>query len=200
MSVLSDRCGIAHQNVHRAVHPERRFPRNIFQNDWVEFFFFDSDWMTDPDFVGHVQAFLDIEEAECACLWRLDSEDVNEPEFFFVQAQTIPDDYRTLLAGATPGYGWVSAMERVACASDVGEWCMYCEPNNEIAVIGFRPGVDTHRYSSAMERVRAIRFDAAIREPFHSHGFSPRALSPEWRDEFLRHYPLQVSDHRKPRP
>lgn len=188
MSAISDRCEIARENVHRAVNPERRFPRNIFQGDWIEFFFFDSDWMTDPDFVGHVKAFLDIERAECACLWRLDSEDANEPEFFFVQTQTIPDDYRVLLAGATPGYGWVSAMERLACASDVGEWCMYCEPNNEIAVIGFRQADASARYSSAMARVHATRFEDATREPPLSYGFSERALSREWRNEFLREY------------
>jgi hypothetical protein len=186
--VTSNRCQIARENVHAAVNRERRFPRNVFGSDWSEFFFFDSDWMTDPDFVELVKTFLKIERADCVCLWKLDAEDANAPEFFLVQAQTIPDEYRVLLAGATPGYGWVSAMERLGCASDVGEWCMYCEPNNEIAVIAFRQTEAAARYASAMARVHATRFEEAIREPPLSYGFSERALSREWRDEFLREY------------
>jgi hypothetical protein len=151
-------------------------------------FFFDSDWMTDPDFVELVKAFLNVEGAECACLWKLDKEDVNAPESFSVGAQTTADEYRALLAGATPGYGWVSAMERLACASDGGEWCMYCEPNNEIAVIALRRADAAARYASAIARVHAARFEDAIREPPLSYGFSERALSREWRDAFLREY------------
>jgi len=79
-------------------------------------------------------------------------------------------------------------MERLGCASDVGEWCMYCEPNNEIAVIAFRQTEAAARYASAMARVHATRFEEAIREPPLSYGFSERALSREWRDEFLREY------------
>jgi hypothetical protein len=65
---------------------------------------------------------------------------------------------------------------------------MYCEPNNEIAVIGFRQAYAAARYSSAMARVHATRFEDAIREPPLSYGFSERALSREWREEFLREY------------
>ncbi len=121
-------------------------------------------------------------------LWKLDSEDPDEPRFFFVREQTTVDEYRALLAGKTPGYGWLGAMERLTCASDSGAWCMYCEPNNEIAVIGFRQVADARRYSSAMARVHATRFEDATREPPLSYGFSERALSREWRDEFLREY------------
>jgi hypothetical protein len=186
--VVGDRCEIAGENVRAGVNPERRFPRNIFVGEWSDFFFFDSDWMKESDFVEHVKAFLDIERGQCACLWKLDSADANEPRFFFVRRQTTPDDYRALLAGTTPGYGWLDAMERLACASDVGEWCMYCEPNNDIAVIGFRHADAADRYSSAMARVHATRFEDATREPPLSYGFSERALSAQWRDDFLREY------------
>jgi hypothetical protein len=183
-----DRCQEARENVCAGVKPDCRFPRNIFVGDWSDFFFFDSDWMTQPDFVDHTKALLDVDGAKCACLWKLDSKDPNEPRFFFVREDTTADEYRTLLAGKTPGYGWLDAMERLACASDVGEWCMYCEPNNEIAVIAFRHLDVSDRYSSAMARVHATRFEDAIREPPLSYGFSERALSREWRDEFLREY------------
>ncbi len=183
-----DWCETALANLRRAINVERRFPSNVFLGGWSDFYFFDSDWMRVADSVEHVKALLDVEGGQCACLWKLDSEDPNEPRFFFVREETSADEYGALLAGKTPGYGWLDAMERLACASDLGDWCIYCEPNNEIAVIGFRQVDAAHRYSSAMARVHAIRFEDAIREPPLSYGFSERALSREWRDEFLRQY------------
>ena len=143
--------------------------------------------MREPDFVDHIKAFLKIEDGHCACLWKLDSEDPNEPRFFFVREQATANEYRALLAGKSPGYGWLDAMERLACSSGSGEWCMYCEPNNEIAVIGFRHPGASARYSSPMSRFRAARVDEAIKEPL-SYGFSQIAASPEWHGVFLREY------------
>ena len=188
MNAVSDRCKMARQNVRAGVRVDRRFPLNIFVGAWSDFFFFDADWMTESDFVEHVKSFLDVEGGQCACLWKLDSEVANERRFFFVGKQTTSNDYRALLAGTTPGYGWLDAMARLACASDVGEWCMYCEPNNEIGVIGFHQAGASARYSLAMARVHARRFEDATREPPLSYGFSERALSREWRDEFVREY------------
>ena len=92
------------------------------------------------DFVEHARAFLAIEGGGCACLWNLDAAEDAGAARFFVHADTASDEYQALLGGVRPGYGWLDAMERLACASDVGEWCMYCEPNNDIAVVGFRGG------------------------------------------------------------
>ena len=182
-----NRCEMARESVRAGVNPDRRFPRNIFIGDWSDFFFFDSDWMRESDFVEHVKAFLEIEGSHCACLWKLDSEDPNESRLFFVREETTANEYRVLLAGKTPGYGWLDAMERLACASDSGEWCMYCEPNNEIAVVGFRYAGASGRYSSAMRRFHAAPIEHAIKEPL-SYGFSQVAASPEWHDAFLREY------------
>jgi len=187
-NAIRHQCEKARESVRADIDPNRRFPRKIFVGDWADYFFFGSDWMTEPDFVDHAKAFLDVDGAQCACLWKLDSEDPNEPRFFFVREQTTIEEYRVLLAGTTAGYRWLDAMERVACASDSGAWCMYAEPNNEIAVIGFRHPDGAHRYSSAMARVHAMRFEDATREPPLSYGFSERALSREWRDEYLREY------------
>jgi hypothetical protein len=129
----NDGCHEARENVSTRVKPDCRFPRNIFAGDWSDFSFFDSDWMTQPDFVDHVKAFLDVDGAQCACLWNLDSEVPNEPRFFFVRQQTTSKEYRAPLRGKTPGYGWLDAMERIACASASSAWCMYCEPNNDIS-------------------------------------------------------------------
>jgi hypothetical protein len=120
-------------------------------------------------------------------VWKIDSDVAGELSVFFVRGQTTGDEYRALLAGDAPGYGWLDAMERLACASDRGEWCMYCEPNNEIAVIGFRHGSALDRYSLALAALHALPIETAIQESL-SYGFSERGLSPEWRRELSRAY------------
>lgn len=180
-------CDRALSNVRQGLRTDGRFPQNVFVGDWAEFRFFDSDWMRAADFVDHVHAFLDIEQGRCACLWKIDSEVVDELAVFFVRGQTTADEYRALLGGNAPGYGWLDAMERLACASDRGEWCMYCEPNNEIAVIGFRQRSALDRYSLALAALHALPIETAIQESL-SYGFSERGLSPEWRRELSREY------------
>jgi hypothetical protein len=187
MDVAHHWCEVARDNARQAVASDRRFPRNVFIGDWSDFFFFDADWMTAPDFVEHVKTFLGVDGGHCACLRKLDSEDANEPALFSVHEQTTADEYRGLLAGQTPGHGWLDAVERLACAPDAGEWCMYCEPNNEIAVIGFRQHGASARYASALGALGAERIDVALEEPL-SYGFSQAAAVPEWRDLLVREY------------
>jgi RHS repeat-associated protein len=99
-------------------------------------------------------------------------------------AVRVSDSEWAWVTSSSPGFRFI----RVACASDVGEWCMYCEPNNEIAVIALRQADAAARYASAMARVRATRLEDATREPPLSYGFSERALSREWREQLLREY------------
>ncbi|MEP7305929.1 MAG: hypothetical protein ABJA98_10465 [Acidobacteriota bacterium] len=183
-----DWCEAAQANLRRAINLERRFPSNVFLGSWSDFYFFDADWMRVADAVEHVKALLDVEGGRCACLWKLDSENPSEPRFFYVRRETSVDEYGALLAGKTAGYGWLDALERLACASDAGDWCIYCEPNSEIAVIGFQQVDAAHRYASALARVHAMRFEDATQEPPLSYSFSERALSREWREAFLREY------------
>jgi hypothetical protein len=72
-------------------------------------------------------------------------------------------------------------MDRYACGSDSGHWSIYCERNNEMAVIALRE--NSARFGSALERLRAM----PIRRAFESsdmYGFY--SLPEAWRQELLR--------------
>jgi len=187
MTVSRDYCKIASDNVRAGINSSRRFPQNIFMGSFKELFFFDSDWMTESAFVGHVKAFLEAERGQCACLCKLDLDVAQNVQLLHIHNETSSEEYRALLVGPSPGYGWVDAMERLACASDTGEWCMYCEPNNEIAVIGFRHEGTSPRYLHALSEFRATDISLAIKNEV-SFGFSQVASSPEWREAFVREY------------
>jgi hypothetical protein len=168
----------------------RRFPRNVFVGDWADFFFFDSDWMFDTVFVQIVKSLLEVEHAACACLANLDTPqngDRGEGRVFFLTRETTGETYGSLLKGTGAGNGWIYDIDRFGCTSDVGDWCMYCERNNEIAVVAIRRNVAVGSYVSVLAKCKAMRIDDAIRQN-HSYGFSEKALAPQWCSEFLQEY------------
>jgi len=192
MDALQDARIAALAGVRNLIAVDRWFPRNVFVGDWADFFFFDSDWMFDAQFVQPVKDLLDAEEGRCACLLNLDSAAVGTEQngAFFIDQQTTPDVYQSLLKGEGPASGWVYDVARYGCASDKRMWCMYCEQASEIAVIAFRRPGASARYVSPIAQFHAARLDEAIKGSL-SYGFSEHALSVQWRDELLREYPTR---------
>ncbi|MGB7219763.1 MAG: hypothetical protein WBD07_13275 [Vicinamibacterales bacterium] len=182
-----DLCASAAVNVRHGINRDRRFPLNVFVGDWEEFLFFDSDWMFAAEFVQYIKTLLDLENGACACLLNLDSATAGEKaeRLFFIDRQTTPGTYQSLLSGDGPASGWAYDVDRYGCSSDTGAWCMYCERANEIAVIALRSSSSLERYRSGITQFHAVRFREAVEEPL-SYGFS--ALPMPWRAEALRQY------------
>jgi hypothetical protein len=189
MLMTHDSCVKASENLDTAVHSDWRFPAYVFRADWSDFFFFDSDWIFNVDFVQHVKTLLDVENGTCACLSNLDAPKGVERQDsrFFIDRQTPPDAYRSLLIGAGPGSGWIYDMDRYACISDVSDWCIYCERASEIAIIALRSAISVQAYLPTIEKFKAARIDEAIKRP-GPYGFSDRALSAQWRNELSVRY------------
>jgi hypothetical protein len=189
MNALQDACTTAIANARALIAADRRFPRNVFVGDWADFFFFDSDWVFDVQFVQRVKDLLDAEEGTCACLLSLDSAagGTGRERLFLIDQQTMPNAYQSLLSGDGPESGWVYDVARYGCTSDKGVWCIYCEQASEIGVVGFRRSSVLARYLPSIAEFHAARLDEAIKEPL-SYGFSERALSVPWRRELLHEY------------
>lgn len=187
----TDACTQAVTNVRHGVNAGSRFPRNVFLGSWTDFFFFDSDWMRDAGFVEHAKMYLVAERGTCACVMNLDSLQTTGaagPNILLIQDLTAPSEYRQLLMEES--LGGVDGLARLACASDTDEWCIYCEPNNEIAVIAFRHSENIERYLTPLSIFHATRLEDALADP-PFYGFTDRALSKQWRDEFRREYPAR---------
>ena len=183
-------CENAVINVRQGVNADSRFPRNVFVGEWTDFFFFDSDWMRDFEFVEYIKAFLDVEGGTCVGLVNLDSKETissASANVLLIQGRTTSAEYQAWRMRPSSTILWAEGFARLGCASDTGDWCMYCEPRNEIAVVAFRQSHTLERYRVPMARFHAARFEEAIQGPL-SYGFSDRALSLEWRREFLREY------------
>lgn len=176
-------------NIDDTIDSHRRFPENVFLGRWEEFLFFDPDWIFDKQFPGAIKTLLDSENALCACLKNLTPPSLGAPSeqaSIFLDKQTNPETYFTFLSKPV-GIGWLYRMDNYGCTSDVGDWCMYCERNNEIAVIAVRKIHSDQRFRSITGFLNALPIQQAIAAPF-SYGLSPRVLSPAWREGLLKEY------------
>jgi hypothetical protein len=180
----------AFENLVAALRLDKRLPENVFSEAWRNFLFFQSDWMFTELFVDALRAFFDAEGASVACLLRLSEAD--SPEFekaaaLYLGGTTVGSDYEARLRGNGPPGGWLYGMDRYACASDVGDWCIYCEKENDVAVVALR-GVDgLVRFRSALESLRADSLESI----YDSNGrgvFPFTKLTTEWRLALADHY------------
>lgn len=61
-------------------------------------------------------------------------------------------------------YAWLYRVDRYVCASDGGEWCSYCEKDNDIAVIGLLIDVKD-KFSRPIEALQATSIAFARQVP-----------------------------------
>jgi len=177
-------------NLQKILKWDDHFPENVFRGEWKEFFFFDPDWLFDATFVENAKALLNWEGGACACVCNMDQADAKgDPQqaVIFLDKDTSGETYRSTLAGPSPGVGWIFGMERYGITSDVGNWCIYCEKDNEIAVIAIREGAKSRAFESVIQSFNALPIERAIAMP-PSYGLLPRSLRDDWRKRFLAVY------------
>jgi hypothetical protein len=189
MSPMSDgtACERALANLSRLIDASLAFPKNVFRGGWGGFFFFDSDWIFEGPFVERAKALLKIEGGQCASLCNLDEPYAADRSSFFIHKNVGTEEFHSFLRGPRPGDGWIHRVDRFGCTSDLGQWCIYCERRNEIAVIAIREKTALANYRAVTAEFKAMPIGDAISLPL-SYGFSSVALSVESRDELMKQY------------
>ena len=173
-------------NLRAALDWDCRFPNNVFRGTWGSYLFFDSDWMFCAEFVPWVKSLLRAEGGTCACIYDIDAMQANDsllPTSFAINSATSGAEYQSFLKGSRTETSWTSFVDRYACTSDRAIWCLYCERNNEIAVIALK----SDALRGLLSEVHAMPIADAIALPL-SYGFSDRNLSVLWRTELLGAY------------
>ena len=183
----SQGCLQASENLGRAIDVESRFPDLIFRESWNGFYFFDSDWIFESSFVDKISSMLDTEESSCVRLVNLDRDMDDATRTFVIDRSTTAATYQNLLRGMGPTDGWIHAMDRFACISDKGMWCIYCERQNELAVIGFQQSITREGYKSILESVHAGRITDVVAGRA-DYELSAHVISREWKDRLLVQY------------
>ncbi|MEM5370065.1 hypothetical protein V4C53_29060 [Paraburkholderia azotifigens] len=169
---------------------EKSFPEQVFNGHWQKFLFFQSDYLFSSEFVDTVHDLLRQEQAHTVCLINLGQVDTDHPE---VTAAIYLDDatnarmYRDRLIAGGPDHGWLFAVDRYVCTSDAGNWCIYCEKDSDIAVVGLRVVDGSPELGVCFQNVFATTISALL-EDGEQTLFPFNQLLPEWREGLLANY------------
>lgn len=180
---------LALNNASRSLDFDRRLPERVFSVDWSRFRFFQSDRLFVGKFIVALHDLLATEGGTTGCLVNLSetrSFSQDEVAAWFLDTTTMEDEFVTRLRGDNPAEGWLYAMDRYVCASDVGQWCIYSEKENDIAVIGFHDDKGLNDFRQTVEDLQALSLDTI--EDVSSGPFPFNSLTLAWREALKRHY------------
>lgn len=176
-----------HKNLSMAINTHIEFPKQVFWESWINFLFFDPDWVINPNFVEIAKLLLEIEGSHCAYIVDLDDDpNIKQHSFYFNKDTTIID-YQLVLGDKTmKAGGWIDNFSRYACISDIGQWCIYCERGSELAVIAFREHVSVEKYKVVIDKLKAVEISYGITTQ-HIYSLSESTF-PKWREDLLEQY------------
>jgi hypothetical protein len=187
--IISARLAAFH-NVGSFIKTEVLLPERVLGPDWSTTRFFEADTVVAKDFVSAVHELLKIEQSASCCLVNLTRTPVLEYQMassFLIERTTTEEKYSAKLCEGGPASGWIYRMDRYGCTSDKGEWCVYCERNNDVALISFRGPDAARKYRSPLKILRAEPIESLLRVP-ELQAVPFNSLTPEWRSGLKENY------------
>ncbi|MEN6586585.1 MAG: hypothetical protein ABFE02_11155 [Sulfuricella sp.] len=185
----------AFDNIVTALDFDRLLPARVFLEVWSDFLFFQSDYIFAPEFVEVMGESLRLENAHVSCLLNLDKTgtfEFGDIAAIFLDERVTGREYRDELHGRGSADGWLYLVDRYARASDVGEWCIYCEKANDVAVIGFRGIGGVEKFEKPLKRLWARPIEELV-DGGHTPVFPFNNLTPTWRKGLVQHYGAHLS-------
>ena len=180
----------AFTNVITSIDLTSCLPHQIFVGIWSKFLFFESDRIFSPSFAGAMQDLILAEQSTCCCLLNASRTEVMDFEkacSIFLDSTINENEYYEQLRTGGPAEGWLFSMDRYGCASDKGGWSIYCEKNNDVAVIGLQNPGDVEQLALPLKKLHAEPITKLV-EQASTAVFPFSELTEEWRSELSRHY------------
>jgi len=176
-------------NVISSIDIELMLPDKVFVEKYSVFRFFQSDRMFVSSFINIVQEILKLEESAVCCLINFSMTNAiehNEAAGIFIDATSKGDAYEAQLRLGGPAAGWLFGVDRYGCASNKGEWSIYCEKQSDIAVIGLQDCIH-NRFASPLEKLHAETIDFLAQQG-SAAPFPFNILTPEWKKGLIGNY------------
>lgn len=176
---------IAQKKVLDSIHENACLPGQVFNGLWGQYFFFESDHIFTNDFLGVLNNLLTTEGSSVCCLLNLGESkfrDLGSSAAYFIDKNTTGDSYQKFLKGDAPGHGWLYGMDSYGLSSESGEWCIYCEKANDVAIMAFK---DVHGYQPIIQQIDARTIDKLVDT---SNRFPFDELTEEWKRGLLNNY------------
>jgi len=169
-------------NALSSVRKEMRFPKKVLVGPWEDYLFFEPCMMFDPCFIEVKSSLLIEEKASIIALIKLGNVipiDYEDPPTLFIDQNTEAKQYISELESKGAPFSWRVLVDRYVCASDKGNWSIYCEKENDVAVFAFCEGLSQSIRSQVgrLLRAKSIRFSSAIGD---NQLFDFGKLTPDW--------------------
>lgn len=183
---------IAVRNAISNVRRESRFPHQIFVGEWIDYFFFYPEAMFEACFIDVKNLLLREENASTVALVNLGN--VNQkaeagPRAIFLYRDTTPQRYISELVGDGTATNWMFLMDRYVCASEKGNWVIYCEKENDVAALAVGGAISTFACSQ-LAKLLSAKSIRSISVPGNGQSFDFQKLVPEWKSALGAEYHL----------
>ncbi len=164
-------------------------PQQVFVGIWESFLFCEPDWLFRPSFVDIAKRMLALENAGACCMINLSLTKIFKFEVadaFYVDANVDPMDYKTRVrvGGAD---AWISSADRFVCSSNSGDWVVYCEKDEDLAIIAVRNQAVVSKFKAIFDEVRATSLNIYIERPDNGP-FPKTPLKKQWKSEMIKNY------------
>lgn len=160
------------------------FPEYVFESSWKLFYFFSSDRMFEEPFVDLVRSLLVAEKAGTCCIINLS--DIESKEFAVITPATSPQEYLIFLRQGGPASGWLYGVDVFLASSEKGEWCIYCERENDVAVLALN-GTDIDCRNLIADVLQAIP-SKQLYERVADQSFPFNLMTASWREKLSENY------------
>lgn len=185
---------MAYHNALESIQLGISLPFNVFREVWKQFLFFDSDRVFDRTFVGVLGKLMEAEDSEVCCLINCGGGgtpvDLASPPAIHLKRSISPLEYLERLVGDRSPASWWCLVDRYVCATNVGDWCSYCEKQEEVAIIAFRETGIPDKFAAVVGALDALPISNLATQPSQGRAFKFDKVTPLWRDCLLEHYSL----------
>jgi hypothetical protein len=169
---------------------DRRFPKKVFVGPWKDYLFFDSGRLFTACFIELKNLLLREEKASVVALINLGNvvaTSMDEPPAIFVDHNTGFDRYRSELMSKGSPLSWLVLVDRYVCASDRGNWSIYCEKENDIGAFAYLETLSRSACSEVAFLLKAISLKSLVSVK-DKEFFNFNKLVPEWKAALLAEY------------
>jgi hypothetical protein len=178
------------RNAVSCISGDRRFPHQVFAGDWGDYLFFDPDVLFESGFIEVKNLLLKEESASTIAVVNLGNtgnETEEEPRAIYLDRDTTANEYVAELMGDGSPDSWMFLMDRYVLASDKGHWSIYCEKENDVAVLAIGEAVSGSARSQLAKLLSATPVGSVL-TPGTGRLFDFQRLVPEWRSVLIAEY------------
>jgi hypothetical protein len=183
------RLGAFHQ-ILASINPAAHLPEQIYLDSWEQFLFFQSDYIFAASFPEVIGDLIRAEQANSFCLLNLSETsvfDFGHAATLFIEGTTAEEEYYSWLRKGGAKRGWIFGVARYGCASDKGQWCIYCEKENDVAVIALKSSTGVKSFAAPLTKVHAAPIVALVPNS-PSAPFPFNSLTREWQSALIENY------------